>query len=111
MNTYTWDCKTVDVYPTHTDESGTPESNVVYNVHWKLTGTDGEHSTTVIGTEMLEISDLSSFTSFESVTHSDVISWVEAAMGEERVSEIKASLDNAIAEMAAPSTVTLTIKE
>ena len=32
MNTYTWDCKTVDVYPTH--ESLT---DVVYNVHWRLT--------------------------------------------------------------------------
>lgn len=111
MNTYTWDCKTVDVYPTHSDESGISESNVVYNVHWRLTGTDGEHSATVIGTQSLEVSDLSSFTSFESVTHSYVITWVESAMGAEQVASLKESLDKTITEMATPSTVTLTIQE
>jgi hypothetical protein len=30
-NTYTWDCKTVDVYPTHDGHS-----DVVYVVHWRL---------------------------------------------------------------------------
>ena len=30
-NTYTWDCKTVDVYPNHDSHS-----DVVYNVHWRL---------------------------------------------------------------------------
>jgi hypothetical protein len=30
-NTYTWDCKTVDTYPTHDSHS-----DVVYNVHWRL---------------------------------------------------------------------------
>jgi len=30
-NTYTWDCKTVDVYPNHDGHS-----DVVYVVHWRL---------------------------------------------------------------------------
>ena len=37
--TYTWDCKTVDVHPEENDLQ-----NVVYNVHWKLLGVDGEYS-------------------------------------------------------------------
>ena len=40
-NTYSWNCKTVDCYPTFDDET-----DVVYNVHWRLTATsskkDGE---------------------------------------------------------------------
>ena len=35
--TYTWDCKTVDVYPTNQEET-----DVVYNVHWIVTGTSSE---------------------------------------------------------------------
>ena len=110
-NTYSWDCRTVDAYPTHTDENGVTESQVVYNVHYRVTGTDGTNSATVIGTQTIETADLSSFTAFESVTHDTMVAWTKAAMGEERVSEIEASLDSQIAELAAPSSVTLTIAE
>jgi len=110
-NTYSWDCRTVDAYPTHTDENGVTESQVVYNVHYRVTGTDGTNSSTVIGTQTLETADLSGFTAFDEVTHEDMIAWTKGAMGEERVSEIEASLDSQIAELAAPSSVTLTIAE
>lgn len=109
MNTYTWDCRTVDAYPTHTDENGTTESQVVYNVHWRVTGTDETNSATVIGTQTLETADLSGFTAFDSVTHEDMVAWTKAAMGEERVTELGASLDSQLAELAAPLSVTLTI--
>lgn len=110
-NTYSWDCRTVDAYPTHTDESGVTESQVVYNVHWRVTGTDGTHSATSIGTQTLETADLSGFTAFDSVTHEDMIAWTQAALGAERVTELEASLESQLAELAAPSSVTLTIAE
>jgi len=110
-NTYSWDCRTVDAYPTHTDESGVTESQVVYNVHWRVTGTDGTHSATSIGTQTLETSDLSGFTAFDAVTHEDMIAWTQAALGAERVTELETSLDSQIAELSAPSSVTLTIAE
>jgi hypothetical protein len=111
MNTYEWNCRTVDAYPTHTDENGVTESQVVYNVHWRVTGSDETNSATVIGTQTLETADLSGFTSFEAVTHEDMIAWTKAAMGAERVTEIEASLDTQLAELAAPSSVTLTIAD
>ena len=111
MNTYTWDCRTVDAYPTHTDENGTTESQVVYNVHWRVTGSDETNSSTVIGTQTLETSDLSGFTAFDAVSHDDMIAWTQAALGAERVTGLEASLDSQIAELAAPSSVTLTIAE
>jgi len=110
-NTYSWDCRTVDAYPTHTDENGVTESQVVYNVHWRVTGTDGTHSATSIGTQALETADLSGFTAFDAVTHENMIAWTQAALGAERVTELEASLDTQIAELAAPSSVTLTIAE
>ena len=110
-NTYSWNCRTVDAYPTHTDENDVTESQVVYNVHWRVTGTDGTHSATSIGTQTLEVSDLSGFTAFDAVTHENMIAWTKAALTAERVTEMEASLDSQIAELATPSSVTLTIAE
>lgn len=111
MNTYTWNCRTVDAYPSHTDENGVTESQVVYNVHWRVTGSDGTNEATVIGTQILETADLSGFTAFDSVTHDQMIVWTQAAMGAERVAEMEGSLDKQLAELAAPSSVTLVIAD
>ena len=108
-NTYSWNCRTVDAYPTHTDENGVTESQVVYNVHYRVTGTDGTNVSTVIGTQTIETADLSSFTAFDSVNHDTMIAWTKAAMGEDRVSDIEASLDSQIAELVSPKSVTLSI--
>ena len=108
-NTYSWNCRTVDTYPTHTDANDVTESDVVYNVHWRVTGSDGTNETTVIGTQNLSTEDLSGFSAFESVTHDNMIAWTQAAMGTERVEEIEASLDAQLAELAAPTAVTRTI--
>ena len=112
-NTYTWDCRTVDTYPSHTDEQdpANTESDVVYNVHWRVTGTDETHSATSIGTQTLETADLSGFTAFDSVTHENMITWTKAALGAERVTELEASLDSQIAELAAPTSVTRVIED
>jgi hypothetical protein len=106
VNTYTWDCKTVDTYPTHNEQT-----DVIYNVHWRVNGSDGTYETTVIGTQVLSTEDLSNFTAFDSVTHANVIDWTKAALGAERVAEIEASLDATLAELATPTSVTRTIEE
>jgi hypothetical protein len=58
---YTWDCRTVDCYPTH-DEQGTELTDVVYNIHWRLTGTEAvdtkTYSATVIGTQTVKAEDI-----------------------------------------------------
>jgi hypothetical protein len=109
--TYTWDCRTVDTYPSHTDSNEVTESDVVYNVHWRLTAANEEHSATSIGTQTIEVEDLSGFTAFDSVSHDNVIGWVEVAMGEEAVASLKAGLDSQLTELAAPSSVTRTIAD
>ena len=109
---YTWDVSTVDTYPTL-------ESNadVVYNVHWKLTAEDDANqdadgnnwTATVYGTQSVDTSDLSSFTAFADLTSSDVQGWVEAAMGADAVTDLKAGLDAQIAAKITPTSVTKTI--
>ena len=109
---YTWDVSTVDTYPTL-------ESNadVVYNVHWRLTAeddanqdADGNNLTAFsYGTQSVDTSDLSSFTSFADLTSSDVQGWVETAMGEEAVQNLKDGLDAQIEAKINPTSVTKTI--
>ena len=108
---YQWNVKTVDVYPS---EEG--HSNVIYNVHWRLSATDTEvdaggnpYVASVYGTQILDTSDLSNFTDFDSVTSSQVQGWVEAAMGEEAVQNLKDGLDANIAEQKNPTSVTKTL--
>jgi hypothetical protein len=106
MTTYSWDCRTVDTYPTQGELT-----DVVYNVHWRLTGTEGAHSATSIGTQNLTLETIQpeGFIAFEDLTHEQVIAWVEEAMGEDKVLELKASLDNQVAALITPTSVTKTI--
>ena len=113
VTNYKWDCKTVDTYPTHGGES-----DVVYNVHWRLTGTSEEldsdgnaYSSTNIGTQSLSTDDLSGFTAFDTVVHSDVVGWVEAAMGEEQVTSLKASIQSSLDALVTPTSVTLIVAD
>ena len=112
--TYSWDCKTVDTYPTHSDSQSpsNTQNDVVYNVHWRLTGTEGENSSTVIGTQTLSVTDLSSFTNFDSLDNATVTGWVETALDAEvagRVADLKATISSSIVEQITPTSVTKTI--
>ena len=109
---YTWDVSTVDTYPTLDSNA-----DVVYNVHWRLNAEDDANqdadgnnwTATVYGSQAVDTSDLSSFTAFADLTSSDVQGWVEAAMGEEAVADLKAGLDAQIEAKINPTSVTKTI--
>jgi hypothetical protein len=107
-NTYTWDCRTVDAYPSYTSE-GITESNVIYNVHWIITGSDGTNQAKVIGTQELEVSDLSSFTPVADLTNDDVVAWTKAAIGQSQIDILYRSLDQRLSEMENPTTELITI--
>ena len=109
---YTWDVSTVDVKEIDSN------ADTVFNVHWRLIGTDDTNTvkdsqdndiaaaSTVYGTQLLDTSDLSSFTAFADLTVSDVQGWVEAAMGEDEVQAQKDALDATIAELVTPTVQT-----
>lgn len=106
--TYTWNCNTVDTYP---NKDG--KNDVIFNVHWRLKGeddTEDKNSAESLGVVSLNTSDLSSFKAFDDVTESDINSWVESALGADKVTLIKVSIDKAINEKINPTVVTKTIK-
>ena len=99
---YTWNVSTVDV------KEIDGNADTVFNVHWKLTGTDdaNDESATVYGSIGLDTEDLSDFIPFADLTVSDVQGWVEAALGADEVTTLKAGLDAQIAEKITPTSVT-----
>ena len=116
-NTYNWNCKTVDVYLDYESET-----DVVYNVHWRLNAessetheVDGEevpYTASVYGTQSLSLEDIGAdFIPFEDLTNTIVTGWVEGLMGEEEVANLKSALDSKISEEINPTTETKTIGE
>ena len=104
MITYDWNCKTVDVHP---QEEG--ETNVVYNVHWILTGTEGDYSANSIGTQIVTVDPETPFIPFEDLTNEIVTIWVKEAMGSDQVQVISDSIASQIAELENPTSITMTI--
>ena len=108
---YTWNCKTVDVKTINGNE------DTVFNVHWQLIGTDdandnaeGNSQTAfVYGTQELDTSDLSDFTAFANLTNDQITGWVESAMGEDKVTELKSKISADITEKVTPTSVLKTL--
>ena len=100
-----WNVNTVDVHP---HEEG--HDDVIYNVHWSVSKEDGDYSARSYGTQSLDTSDLSNFTSFADVTSDMVKGWVIDAMGEEEVANLEANLDSQIESQKNPSSVTKTLE-
>ena len=113
MVTYDWNCKTVDAYVEQNNEA-----DVVYNVHWIVTGTSdvvdatgGFYSATSIGTQTLDVSEITNFIPFDQVTNAEVVTWTQEAMGAEQVTAIEAGIASQIESLIHPTTITLTVGE
>jgi hypothetical protein len=113
---YSWDCRTVDCYPTK-DEQGVELDDVVYNIHWRLIGTEvvdtKTYSATVIGTQMVAADDIdpATFVPFDELTNEIATGWCTSAMGAEQVANLETSVANQIASQINPTSITLVIGE
>ena len=112
MINYNWNCKTVDAYPKEADKT-----DVVYNVHWIVTGVsdqldfdDNPYTARIIGTQLLDISDITGFIPFDQLTNEKITEWTKAAIGSEGVANIESNIEKAINLLVTPTSVTLTIE-
>ena len=110
---YNWNCKTVDVHPTEGSET-----DVVYNVHWIVTGVSDEidpegnaYQSTSIGTQTVPLDPESEFIPFDELTNETVVGWTKNAMGEEQVTSIETGIQQAIDLEINPTSVTMTIAD
>lgn len=99
---YNWTINPLEAYPTQAGET-----DVVFVAHWQLHATTGSYSATSIGTQALTYEAGTPFTPFNELTLEQVTGWVETAMGEEILTQLKAGLATQIENQINPPTVTL----
>jgi len=69
----TWNVVQLDCYP---EEAGEPD--VVFTVHWTLSGTDGTYSGSSYGSVGITLTEGSTFTPYADLTLDQVLGWVWA---------------------------------
>ena len=99
--TCNWTVAQMDAHPEYEGHS-----DVVFTVHWRCDGTDGEHTAGVYGTVGLTLDAETKFTPFEKLTEAQVIGWVQDALGEEQVASYEESIAKQIEDQITPPVVT-----
>lgn len=99
--TNTWGVVQMDAYPEYDGET-----DVVFTVHWTLTGTDGTYTGYVYGSQGVSINPDEPFTPYDELTEAQVIGWVQDAMGPEQVASYEANVAQQIADQINPPVVT-----
>ena len=104
MNTYKFHINAVDA---HVSKDGL--DNVIYNVHYSYIGEDANGNvTTRIGVVAVQSPNPDNFVAFDQLTQADVISWIEPILP---VEQMQQDLSLQLAELAAPTKVTLQVPE
>jgi len=75
--------------------------------HWTVSKTDGDITVSSYGAQGFQPDpQASDFVAFPQVTETQVIGWIQDAMGSEGVASLEASLDAQIAAIKTPATAT-----
>jgi hypothetical protein len=69
--TYTWSVVAMDEYP---EQDG--EQDVVFNVHWTLSGTDGTYTGSTYGSQGVSVDSTGTFTPYADLTQEQVLGWI-----------------------------------
>lgn len=111
--TYNWDCKTLQVYTSHTDHSTSPitKNNVAYAVIWTLTGTDeNDISESIVRKTILPINDLSSFQEKENLNNDIVKAWVFKIIGPDEKAAYEAEVAKLVSEKITPTDIIVVLE-
>lgn len=96
-----WNVVAMDCYP---EVDG--EKDVVFTVHYTLTGVDGEYTGSVYGSVGVKLDDGAPFVPYANLTLDQVVGWVKDALGEEQVASMEANVTQQIADAKDPKVVT-----
>jgi hypothetical protein len=98
--TCNWTVAQLDCYPEYEGHK-----DVVFTAHWRLDGTDGEHTAGVYGSVGLTLDPEAKFTPYADLTQAQVIGWVKDALGEEQVTSYEESVAKQIEALINPPVV------
>lgn len=97
---YTWNIVQMDAYPEKDSLV-----DVVFRMHWTVSGTDGTYTSDANGTAMATLNNEGVFTPYNELTQEQVIGWVKNNLGEE-VAATEAKIAKRITYQANPPVVT-----
>ena len=95
---HTWTISTMDY-----DVSSGGKTNVVTELHWQCTKSDGDHTGSRYGSVGLEAPG-ETFVEWADIAEATAIGWAKAALGDEQVTAIEAAIDTQITELKTPTT-------
>jgi len=97
MIQYTWKIEALDCVP---------DGNVVSNIHWRVSATDGTNTAEVYGTQPLTFDGAKAFINYADLTKNTVVGWVQEAMGIDAVTRLQEALDKQLETLANPPVIT-----
>ena len=91
-NTYQWAVNQMTAYPEFAGET-----NVVFQISWVCSATDGTYNAAAYGTVDVNYVAGTPYTPYDQITLEQANSWVANALGEESIAKAYADCDAAIA--------------
>jgi len=93
MTTFTWTVSQLDCYPQYDNQT-----DVVFTVHWQLTGTDGTHTGSVYSTCGVTYKADTLYTPYDQLTKNQVLGWIWAGGVDKDSAQaaVQAQIDNQI---------------
>lgn len=91
----------IDQMDVHDNYSG--KQNVVWNVHWRVTYSEGQNTAVTYGTTAVPYDDFKEFTPFDQLSESEVIQWAKTEMGSNQVTQIGQFLLDEMARLQTPA--------
>ena len=99
-NTYQWAVTSMTAYPQYEEQT-----DVVFQVAWVCSGTNGTDNAAVYGSVDLTLDPAAPFTPYADLTLDQVLGWVFGSIGVDGKAAAELECDNLIAAMTAPQTV------
>jgi hypothetical protein len=97
MSVEKWNVTALSVIP-----SADGLSDVVLNVYWICSATNGTQTYVTNGCTQVPFPNPAAFTPFSSLTEGQVLQWVFATLGAQQVSDIEASADQGLQNLINP---------
>ena len=96
-NLYQWAVNQMTAYPEYAGET-----NVVYQISWVCSATDGTYNAAAYGTVDVTYVAGTPYTPYDQITLEQAKSWVANALGEEGIAKAYSDCDEAIAAQQVP---------
>lgn len=100
-NTYAWIISSLECIPEHEGKT-----DVVSVIHWRRTARNNNQASEIYGAQNIAFNADDSFTPYKNLTETQVIKWLESALGSETCAAQIVALDKQIDTQTTPIVTT-----